>query len=376
MKREAWSCAAAQSWAYRHLLKPVLFRLDPERVHDGFTRLGRIIGATTLGRAGLSALCRYRHPMLEQSILGMRFANPIGLSAGFDKNGVLMDVIPSVGFGFEEVGSVTGEPCEGNPKPRLWRLPKSRGLVVNYGLKNDGCEAIRHRLEGRTFTIPVGVSVAKTNSPTTVNTEAGIADYAKAFSALHDVADYVTVNISCPNAYGGEPFANPERLELLLARLDQLPTSKPVFVKLPVDVTTEELDALVAVMSRHRVQGVVIANLMKTRDRTEIDQTEMQSVGRGGISGKPTYEASNRLIVHLFQTTGRKFVIVGSGGIFSAEDAYEKIRSGASLVQLITGMIFEGPQLIGEINRGLVRLLKRDEFSSISEAIGTGAQSA
>lgn len=362
--------------AYRRFLKPILFRFDPERVHDAFTLIGRALGATGVGRALVAWLYRYDHPALEQTILGMRFPNPIGLSAGFDKNALLTDIIPSVGFGFEEVGSVTGEACEGNPKPRLWRMPNSRGLVVNYGLMNDGCEAVARRLREKRFPIPVGVSVAKTNSPSTVETQLGIADYHKAFRALHGVANYVTVNISCPNAYGGEPFATPERLDDLLASLDEIQTSKPVFVKLPVDISVAELDALVRVMDRHRVHGVVIANLTKRRDRAEIDQTEIERVGRGGISGKPTYKASNALIAHLFRTTGSRFVIVGSGGVFSAEDAYEKIRCGASLIQLITGMIFEGPQLIGEINRGIVDLLQRDGYAHVGEAVGTGVHAS
>lgn len=355
-------------------MKPVLFRFDPERVHDAFTLFGSLLGATPIGRAFVAWLYRHDHPVLEQTMLGMHFSNPIGLSAGFDKNALLTDIMPSVGFGFEEVGSVTGEPCEGNPKPRLWRLPKSHGLVVNYGLKNDGCKVVARRLQGKRFAFPIGISVAKTNSSATVETAAGIADYEKAFRALEGIADYLTINISCPNAYGGEPFASPERLELLLTRLDETPTSKPIFVKLPVDVTTDELDALVAVMERHRVHGVIIANLTKRRDRAEIDQEEVHHVGRGGISGKPTLETSNALIAHLFRATGRRFVIVGSGGVFTAEDAYEKIRCGASLIQLITGMIFEGPQLIGDINRGLVELLQRDGFANISDAVGTGAQ--
>lgn len=361
-----------QRISYRHLVKPALFRLDPERVHDAFTLLGRLIGATALGRACTAWLYRYNHPALKQTVLGIPFPNPIGLSAGFDKNALLTNIIPSVGFGFEEVGSITGEPCKGNKKPRLWRLPKSQGLVVNYGLKNDGCEVIARRREGKRCTMPVGISIAKTNSPETVETSAGIADYEKAFRTLHTFADYITINISCPNAYGGEPFATPERLESLLARLDTIPTEKPVFVKLPVDITTSELDALVSVMSRHRVHGVVIANLTKKRDRSEVNQEEIKNVGRGGISGKPTFEASNALIAHLFRTTGKRFIIIGSGGVFSAKDAYVKILCGASLVQMITGMIFEGPQLIGDINRDLVELLKQDGFTSISEAVGTG----
>lgn len=361
-------------FAYRHVLKPILFRCDPERVHDTFTFFGKTLGKTAGGRACVAWLYAYQHPMLEQTLLGISFPNPIGLSAGFDKNAELVDIMPSVGFGFEEVGSVTGEPCEGNAKPRLWRLPKSRGLVVHYGLKNDGCEVIAQRLQGKKREMPIGVSIAKTNNAETVDVERGIADYEKAFRTLHDIADYVTINISCPNAFGGEPFVTPERLELLLARLDSIPSSKPIFVKLPVDITTGELDALVAVMSRHRVHGIIIANLTKRRDRVEIDQKEIQCTGKGGMSGKPTFDTSNALIAHLFRTTGNQFVIMGSGGVFTAEDAYKKIRCGASLVQLITGMIFEGPQVIGDINSGLVELIKKDGFTHIHEAIGKDAE--
>ena len=254
----------------------------------------------------------------------------------------------------------------------MWRLPKSQGLVVYYGLKNDGCEAIAKRLRGKKFEIPIGISVAKTNNQATIETEAGIADYEKAFLAIRDIADYITVNISCPNTFGGEPFTSPERLESLLSRLDKIETVKPIFVKMPADISTMELDTLIEVMTRHRVHGVIVSNLTKKRDRQEIDQDEIRNIDRGGISGKPTYCASNCLISHLFKTTGRRFVIVGVGGVFTAEDAYEKIRCGASLVQLITGMIFQGPQLIGEINRGLAKLLERDGLKNISEAVGAG----
>lgn len=361
------------SATYRLLLKPILFRYDPEKVHGTFLHIGKLLGASSLSQRTTAALFKYHHHTLEQTILGMHFPNPVGLSAGFDKNAEIINILPSVGFGFIEVGSVTGEPCQGNPKPRLWRLPKSRGLVVNYGLKNDGCEAVAQRLQNQRCIVPLGINIAKTNDATTVPIDAAIADYKKAFRIMEPKAQYLTINISCPNAYGGEPFANPERLELLLTHLDALPTTKPIFMKLPVDITTNELDTLVTVMTRHRVHGVIIANLTKQRNRPEIIQKEIATITKGGISGKPIFEASNHLIAHLFRTTGKRFIIIGVGGIFSAQDAYTKIRSGASLVQLITGMIFEGPQLIGDINRGLVELLKRDGYANITEAIGEGA---
>jgi dihydroorotate dehydrogenase subfamily 2 len=300
----------------------------------------------------------------------MRFTNPIGLAAGFDKDAHLLEILPDVGFGFAEIGSVTGEPCQGNPKPRLWRLPKSQGLVVYYGLKNDGCEAIARRLEGRVFRMPIGISVAKTNVPETVAMEAGIADYAKAFRAFATIGDYLTVNISCPNAFGGEPFTDPKRLERLLVALEVIPTNHPVFLKMPVDLPEQTVATLLDVAKRYRVQGVIFANLTKRYDRPEIDPAERADLRKGGVSGKPVTKDANRLLSWAYRTYGSRFVYVGCGGVFSARDAYEKIRQGASLVQLITGMVFEGPQLIGELNRGLVRLLARDGFATVAEAVG------
>lgn len=353
--------------AYRRALKPLLFRCDPEWVHDRAIAAGRLLGRFSATRALVRGAFAFADPSLEQTVLGIRFPNPVGLSAGFDKNAELTDILPSVGFGFAEVGSVTGEPCAGNPKPRLWRLPKSRGLLVWFGLKNDGAEAVAARLRGRAFAIPIGISVAKTNDACRADTDRGIDDYAKAFAATESLGAYVTVNVSCPNAFGGEPFTDPERLERLLARLDAIPTERPVFVKLPVDLPFDAVDALVATCARHRVHGLIASNLTKRFDRPEVDPAEIRGHAHGGISGKPTFDASNALISHLSDTVGDRFVIIASGGVFTADDAYEKLRRGATLVQLITGMVYEGPQLIGDINRGLVRRLRRDGLRSISD---------
>ena len=360
-----------ERWTYQHIAKPCFFRRDPEDVHDRMCAVGSTLGKFAATRAVTRRLFAFSHPALEQTVAGIRFANPVGLTAGFDKNAELTGIIPSVGFGFEEIGSVTGEPCEGNPKPRLWRLPESKGLVVWYGLKNDGCEAIANRLFNKTFSIPIGTSVARTNSPATIDDQKGIADYAKAFRAFAEIGDYTTVNISCPNTCGGEPFTEPGRLDALMTTLDAIPTSKPIFLKLPCDITTDALDELVGIADKHRVHGLILSNLTKRRDRPGIVADEIKDKDKGGISGRPVFDPSNELISHLYRTVGSRFVLIGSGGVFSAKDAYEKIRRGASLVQLATGMIFEGPQLIGEINRGLVDLLRRDDYTNISQAIGT-----
>lgn len=363
-----------QAWGYQKIIKPLAFSRDPEMVHDAFTIVGRVIGSIPPLRMLTRLNYRYDDAILEQDILGIHFANPVGLSAGFDKNARLPKAMEAVGFGFEEVGSITGEPCAGNPKPRLWRLPKSKGLVVYYGLKNDGAEVISSRLKSAIFPLPVGISVAKTNDATTVELQAGIDDYVKAFKAFVDIGQYFTINISCPNTCGGEPFTTPERLDSLLTELDKIATNKPIFIKMPADLSTSGVDGLVEVCMKHRVHGFILTNLTKQRNRIEIDPVEAAGITKGGVSGKPTFDASNELVEHLYRTTNGRFVIIGTGGIFTAEDVYEKIRRGASLVQLITGMVFQGPQVIGEINRGLAELLRRDGFSNISQAVGSGVK--
>lgn len=352
---------------YKNIFKPLAFRRDPEAVHDGIIKFGSFLGKFSIFRRMTGLFFGYQNKALEQAVCGIKFQNPVGLAAGFDKDAHLVDILPDTGFGFAELGSVTGRPCAGNPKPRLWRLPASRGLVVNYGLKNDGAEVIANRLRGKKIRIPVGVSIAKTNSPETAETAAGIADYIFAAKNFVDIGDYVTINISCPNASGGKPFQEPEKLAVLLAEFEKLGFSKPVFLKISADLDEAAVDKILEVVSCYRISGFVVANL--TRRRTE-KVIEKNVPGVGSLSGKIVEDDANRLISYVYRKAGKKYVILGVGGIFSAQDAYKKIRLGATLLQLITGMIFEGPQLIGEINRGLAGLLRRDGFDNISQAIG------
>jgi len=356
------------SFGYRLLLKPLFFKFYPETIHDSMVSLGSFLGKYPLTRNLTKYLFFYRNRRLEQRILGIKFVNPIGLAAGFDKNAQLTDILPSVGFGFAEVGSITGEHCEGNPKPRLWRLKNSKGLVVHYGLKNDGCEVISKKLRGRKFAIPIGTNIAKTNCKETVDVKRGIVDYVKAFREFRDIGDYFTINISCPNAFGGQPFTNPSRLERLLKEIDKIRTKKPIFLKLSPDLSSKHVDDILGVVRKHRIHGFICSNLTKKRRNKRIIDEDVPA--NGGISGKVVKELSNKLIPYIFKKTGGKYVIIGLGGVFNALDAYKKIKLGASLVQLITGMIFEGPQVISDINLGLVKLLEKDGYSNISQAIG------
>lgn len=354
--------------AYGHLLKPVFFRSDPEFVHDQMTKVGKWLGSHPFGRKFTGKLFGYKDPVLEQRIFNIHFENPIGLSAGFDKNAELTDILPAVGFGFAEVGSITGAPCAGNPKPRLWRLPKSKGLAVYYGLKNDGCEAIAEKLKWKTFAIPIGMSVAMTNCFANLNLLNAIKDYAKAFRVLEPLGSYITVNVSCPNTENGQPFLQPANFNRLFDVLDQIPTSKPVFIKLSPDLDEPHIDRLLQAAGSHRIHGIICTNLTKKRESSKIKDSAVPRVG--GLSGKIVAELSDKMLAYIRKKQGNRFVLIGSGGVFNALDAYRKIRLGASLIQIITGMIYEGPQIISEINRGLAALLKRDGFASIRDAVG------
>jgi len=360
--------------AYQHILKPILFKFDPEDIHDRYTNVGKLLGSNMLTKNITKAFFRYENDKyLKQNILGIEFANPIGLSAGFDKNANLINILGDVGFGYMQVGSITLYPYEGNPRPRLVRLPKSKALVVYYGLKNIGVDKIMPKLnKKKDENFKLGVSVAKTNNKICSDTKGAVEDYTECFKKVveYDNSDFYTINISCPNTFGGEPFTDPEKLEKLLRSLSKIKRNKPMFVKMAINLPWKEFDDLLKVIIKYKVEGVIIGNLDKSRNKKHIKDPLDDSV-KGGISGRPTWDLSNELISKTYAKYKNELVIVGVGGVFTAEDAYEKIRRGATLVQMITGMIFGGPQTIGEINKGLVRLLKIDGFSNISEAIGT-----
>ena len=362
---------------YAYVLKPVLFRCDPEFCHDLFTNMGRVIDSNPVTRGLTSLLFGYKHPALKQTYFGMQFDNPVGLAAGFDKNCYLPKLMKACGFGFEECGSITGEPCIGNAKPRLFRLPMSKSLVINYGLKNDGAEVVAKRIASHgKIGMPLGVSIARTNSEDMVGTDAGIRDFVKAHRHTASLGDYLTINISCPNAFGGESFATPTRLDLLLTELLKVKESKkPIFLKMALEYQGKDLDGIIDVAIKHKLHGLICCNLLKRRDHPALKDPPPLIPAKGGISGRATYDLSNEMISHVYKRTRKtgldhEFLVIGVGGIFTAEHAYKKIRCGASLVQMITGMIYQGPQVVSEINRGLVELLKRDGFQSVSEAIG------
>ena len=362
-------------------MRPVIFLMDPEQAHYSMKRIGVFLGSNFITRAFTSLLYDYGHKSLNIKVDGIDYRNPIGLSAGFDKDGELTKIYPSLGMGLAELGSITGEICPGNPGKRLFRMVKSKAIVVWYGLNNMGAEKLSARLSGQDFgRLRVGINAALSNMSSEFDLDSSINDYLKTMTLFKDIGDYYTVNISCPNTQEGEPFVDKDKLDALLTAINKeiRPiANKPIYVKLAADMSVPEINTIVDACMEHGMEGVVCTNLAKPEFNTEHRPEEYPTTkgllpkGKGAMSGLPLQRISTNVVRHVYRRTRGKLTIIGVGGIFSARDAYEKITSGASLCHMITTMIFDGPQNISEINRGLVKLLKADGFNSIAEAVGS-----
>ena len=360
---------------YRFLVRPLLFRVDPERVHNATIALGDAIGRTGLVADAVRALFEFDDPRLRQRLAGLDFANPVGLAAGFDKSGKAVRGLAAAGFGAIEVGSVSAHFSAGNPeRPRLFRLPADEAIVVYYGVPNDGATAVAARLSRSPAPIPVGVNLVETNTGQSVPAEEVIDEFNQAARAFAGVADYLSLNLNCPNTTGGHsPFDDAPRLRELLsgyAGIDEIP---PVFVKLTASEDPHRRDSVLEAIDGYDFVKGLIFNLPPGApyDGLKTPTAELARMP-GTLCGRPARELVNRAIRFWFPHVDRdRHIIIGSGGISSAEDAYEKIRLGASLVQLYTALVFKGPGLVKQINRGLCRLLERDGFANISEAVGT-----
>lgn len=353
---------------YKKLLKPYFFSKDPEDVHDRMLNTGEFLGKYVVTRKLTKLMFSFSHNLLEQNILGIKFKNPIGLAAGFDKNAVLPHILTEVGFGFAELGSITFKPYEGNPKPRLYRLPKSNSLIINYGLKNEGAPRIIERLEKSNIRLPIGISIAKTNCKETAEICEGAEDYLRAYNLFLNSKvkqSYFTINISCPNAYGGQPFTDKKSFNTLLEKIFSLEKKHPIFIKMSPDLTKKELDDIIEITDQYDIDGFISTNLVK--DRTKINIIEKDIPPSGGISGKLVQEHSLKQINYLKSKVGDRYTIIACGGVFTSQDAIKAFEAGADLIQMISGMIYQGPQTISEINRGIVKEMKKRRYKSISE---------
>ena len=363
------------AFIYQKIIKPIFFLFDPEFIHNLMVLRGELIGKTFI-KNFFNWKLNYRSQIkLKQRIAGINFSGPIGLAAGFDYNAQLTQVLSSLGFGFQSVGTITNDPYAGNPKPRLGRLPKSQSLMVNKGFKNLGAEKISQKLVHLNFQIPLGISIGVSNNKNLKNLDEAITDIKKSFVVFEKAKiknSYYELNISCPNLINVNiDFYKPANLEKLLNELRTLKLTKPVFVKMPIDRNDQEFLAILKTISQFTfIKGVIIGNLFKDRKSPLLDKQEVNKFKVGYFSGKPCEPRSNELIKLTHKKYGNRLIIIGCGGIFNGQDAYKKIKLGASLIQLITGMIFQGPQLISQINFELEELLEKDGFSSIKQAIG------
>lgn len=359
---------------YKIFFKPIFFRIDPEKIHTSMVNFGKTVGDIPGSKTLFSFSLRVSDSRLSQTIAGIRFPNPVGLAAGFDYEANLTRVLGSIGFGFQTVGTITNGAYEGNPPPMLGRLPQSKSLMVNKGFKNLGVKNTTKKLTGLSFPIPVGISIGQTNSSDLETQTKSIKDILNAFKIIEASGikhGYYELNISCPNLRNNISFYPPKNLTELLKETDQLHLSRPLFIKMPIEKSQESTLEMLEVIANHTPAGVIFGNLAKNRKNPVLVPSEVAKFPVGNFSGKPTFDPSNQLISLAYKHYKKRFVIIGCGGIFNAFDAYEKITRGANLVQLITGMIYEGPQLISEINNGLLDLLDRDGFTSISDAIGS-----
>ena len=348
------------------LVRPLLHALGAEMAH-GLT--------LNVIEAGLYPRARGNDdPALAVSLFGLDFPNPIGIAAGFDKNAQVPDAMLQIGFGFAEIGTVTPRPQPGNPKPRIFRLPEHRAAINRLGFNNEGHEAARARMidrQGKPGIIGVNVGANK-------DSEDRIGDYLEGLTTFHDLASYFTVNISSPNTPGLRGLQEGGELESLLSRIDaqraNLAASsgrrKPVLLKIAPDLDTEQLEHVARCCEGSGIDGVIISNTTLARDGIE----GRHAGEAGGLSGAPLFERSTRLLARFHGLTQGRIPLVGVGGISSGEDAYTKIRAGASLVQLYTALIYEGPALVKRIKRDMVQLLARDGFETVSQAVGTGAK--
>jgi dihydroorotate dehydrogenase len=369
--------SAERAVLYRWL-RPLLFAIPAETIH-GWASRGLSLAQRRLQRSGGRAAST--DPLLHQQLWGLTFPNPVGLAAGFDKNGALPHVWAALGFGFAELGTVTAEAQPGNPPPRLFRLPAEHGLLNRLGFNNHGAAAVARDLRARLHLhrpdIPLGINLGKSR---VTPLERAVDDYRTSLSLLFDCADYVVVNVSSPNTPGlrdlqGEAQLAPllEVLQVDVRRLsaERGVAPRPLLVKVAPDLSDDGLRAVTDVALSCGIAGLIATNT--TVDRTLLPAGHPLAAEAGGISGAPLRERATAVIRRLYRLSGGRLPIVGVGGIFSADDAYAKIRAGASLVQLYTGFVYEGPGLPRRICRGLRERLVRDRCASVADAVGSDA---
>jgi dihydroorotate dehydrogenase len=360
---------------YQNLIRPMLFKMPTETAHE----FG--LEALEIGLSSKLAQDYFAEKFRCEEFgglkrFGLTFKNPLGIAAGFDKNGKVVGQLSALGFGFVEVGTVTFEAQEGNEKPRLFRLPKDKALINRLGFNNEGTAKVVERLKKTNRNCVLGVNIGKNKN---VPNEEAIENYLKSFDLAFEVADYITVNVSSPNTPNLRELQKAENLEELLSTLQkrnselsiQSKKNLPLLVKIAPDLSEAEVEAIADICLRLKIAGVIATNTTVSRNSLQTNKAEIERIGNGGLSGKPLQKRSNEIIKQIYKTSKGKLPIVGVGGIFTAEDAFEKIASGACLLQSYTGFIYQGFTFARDINFGLAGILREKGFNYLDEAVGT-----
>jgi dihydroorotate dehydrogenase len=337
---------------YRLLIRPVLFLVDPEKIHHAIFKLLKVSAAIPGVRFLMRQFFSYSDSGLSRTVFGLTFPNPVGLAAGFDKDAKLVDELAALGFGFIEIGTLTPRAQAGNPKPRLFRLPKDHALINRMGFNNEGVLAAVERLKKSSPNVIVGGNIGKNKD--TPN-EKALDDYAYCFQALYPYVDYFVVNVSSPNTPGLRELQEKEPLQKLLSYIKGLslaqPKPKPVLLKIAPDLTEGQLGDIVSILKTTRIDGIIATNTTISRSGLSTPVSEIEKAGNGGLSGRPLAARSNEVIRYLRNSLGPEFPIIGVGGIMSTQDAVDKLKAGADLIQIYTGFIYEGPGFAKQINK-------------------------
>lgn len=330
--------------------------MQPEKAHYFATDCLSFVCKIPGGKALLKGMFNYEHKSLERKLFGLTFKNPVGLAAGFDKNARWYNELSNLGFGFIEIGTLTPKGQIGNPKPRLFRIPEDEGLINRMGFNNLGAEDAIKRLKNRKTNIIIGGNIGKN---TATPNEDALNDYLFNFNTLHDYVDYFVVNVSCPNVKDLTKLQDTPFLLKLLGELKTINSKKnkpkPILLKIAPDLNHSQLDEVIEIVEQTKIDGIIATNTTTTRDNLKTSKTRIEEIANGGLSGKPVTNTATEVIRYLSKKSNKAFPIIGVGGIHSAQDAIDKIEAGADLVQIYTGFIYEGPGLIKDINKAIIK---------------------
>jgi dihydroorotate dehydrogenase len=342
---------------YRFFLRPLLFLFSPESIHHTTFKILKLIGYVPGALALTRALFVLKNQKLERKILGLTFPNPVGLAAGFDKDALLIDELAAFGFGFIEIGTLTPKPQPGNEKPRLFRLPADKAIINRMGFNNEGADGAVRRLQNRKSNVIIGGNIGK--NKVTPN-ETAFEDYTNCFEALYPYVDYFVVNVSSPNTPNLRELQEKEPLKKILNSVRELNQQKakpkPILLKIAPDLSESQLNDVVEILLETKTDGVIATNTTISREGLTTSVEIISSIGNGGLSGKPLTKRATEVITFLRSKLGNDFPIIGVGGIMTPEDAIEKLKAGADLVQIYTGFIYEGPGFVKKINRALLQV--------------------